>query len=226
MCNPTAIALTSVGIGLVGSYYQAKAQKEQAEEYNRRKEIADARTKDQLLFSYGVGAQEKQNLERAHQRDIDVANAQQLQNHINSIEAEASERVASEKRSGQSSDLVSRKVQGQFLRTDDAIKEELAVKEENKHFAEQSIKQNMNTARFQAIQQIESTQFMSGPDSMSYLLGAGNTTLGGIETYYKMKSYQNSNSNNKTSSKDYSFTNKAQNWSANVHRRRPGATPY
>tara|TARA_R100001443_G_scaffold25826_1_gene38891 strand:+ start:22 stop:663 length:642 start_codon:yes stop_codon:yes gene_type:complete len=201
MCNPAAIAITSVGIGLVGSYYQAQAQKKQAEEYNRRKERADARTKDQLLFSYGVGAQEKQNLERAHQRDIDVANAQQLQNHINSIEAEASERVASEKRSGQSSDLVSRKVQGQFLRTDDAIKEELAVKEENKHFAEQSIKQNMNTARFQAIQQIESTQFMSGPDSMSYLLGAGNTALGGMESYFNMKRYKNPSDDKKTKNK-------------------------
>jgi len=201
MCNPAAIAITSVGIGLVGSYYQAQAQKKQAEEYNRRKERADARTKDQLLFSYGVGAQEKQNLERAHQRDIDVANAQQLQNHINSIEAEASERVASEKRSGQSSDLVSRKVQGQFLRTDDAIKEELAVKEENKHFAEQSIKQNMNTARFQAIQQIESTQFMSGPDSMTYLLGAGNTALGGMESYFNMKRYKNPSDDKKTKNK-------------------------
>jgi len=198
MCNPAAIAITSVGIGLVGSYYQAQAQKKQAEEYNRRKERADARTKDQLLFSYGVGAQEKQNLERAHQRDIDVANAQQLQNHINSIEAEASERVASEKRSGQSSDLVARKVKGQFLRTDDAIKEELAVNEENKHFAEQSIKQNMNTARFQAIQQIESTQFMSGPDSMTYLLGAGNTALGGMESYFSMKRYDNPSSNKTT----------------------------
>jgi len=198
MCNPAAIAITSVGIGLVGSYYQAQAQKKQAEEYNRRKERADARTKDQLLFSYGVGAQEKQNLERAHQRDIDVANAQQLQNHIASLDAEAAERVNSENRQGQSSDLVARKVKGQFLRTDDAIKEELAVNEENKHFAEQSIKQNMNTARFQAIQQIESTQFMSGPDSMTYLLGAGNTALGGMESYFSMKRYKNPSSNKTT----------------------------
>ncbi len=226
MCSPGGMAAGQLALGLAGAYFAAKSQKEQAEEFNKRKERADARTRDQLLTSYGIGAQEHQNLQRVHQRDEDIASAQQVQNHINSIEAEASERVASEKRSGQSSDLVSRKVQGQFLRTDDAIKEELAVKEENKHFAEQSIKANMNTVRFQAEQQIESTQFMSGPDSMSTLLGAGNTILGSTETYYKMKSYQNPSSDKKTSSKDYSFTNKAQNWSSNVHKRRPGATPY
>ena len=162
------------------------------------------------MFSYGVGAQEKQNLERAHQRDIDVANAQQLQNHIASLDAEAAERVNAENRQGQSSDLVARKVKGQFLKTDDAIKEELAVNEENKHFAEQSIKQNMNTARFQAIQQIESTQFMSGPDSMSYLLGVGNTALGGMESYFSMKRYQNPSSN-KTSSSSSSLPNNYKN---------------
>ena len=82
----------------------------------------------------------------------------------------------------------------------------------------------MNTARFQAIQQIESTQFMSGPDSMTYLLGAGNTALGGLESYYSMTSKQNPETNSTSSSS--SLPNNYKNTGYKKKRRSSGMGNY
>ena len=186
MCDPaSAMAGTSMGLGLLGSYLSYQNAKQETEKYNDWKDKNDARVMDKLIFDYGQGAQRIADLDKQETQLKDIETTNLIEADLAAIRAEG-ELEAGEIQRGQSSEVLKTRLVADSLRSKDAIKENAEVNKINIDYQKRDEGTGLDLARFDAVAQINSSMYKSDPNAMTYMLGGAQSVAGGFQTYYSM----------------------------------------
>lgn len=186
MCDPaSAMAGTSMGLGLLGQYLSYQNAKQETEKFNDWKDKNDARVMDKLIFDYGQGAQRIADLDKQETQLKDIETANLIEADLAAIRAEG-EVEAGEIQRGQSSEVFKTRLVADSLRSKDAIKENAKVNKINIDYQRRDVSTGLELARFDAVAQINSSMYKSDPNAMTYMLGGAQSIAGGFQTYYSM----------------------------------------